>query len=148
MLTTQILQKLVLIGESRGLSIGDAPPGLRHCLNYGVFTDLREPLIEEWGVAYLILGCHIRRLTNGGDNGNDRRRVPVHNSVHNFRPNRAKEGLSSGQRIAKCPAQTYFATLDGQRFSHLKSLGPQGPGVRIPLPPQLGLDPIRWTTRG
>jgi hypothetical protein len=137
MLTAQILQELVLIGESRGLAIGDAPPSLRHCLKYGVFTDRREPLIEKWGVAYLILGCHIRRLPNGEQNG--RGSNSVHNPVHNFRPNRANKGQKSGRRIAKSPAHAYCVTREGQRFSHLKSLGPQGPGVRIPLPPQVGL---------
>jgi hypothetical protein len=85
MLTAQMLEELVLVGESRGLPNGDAPPSLRDSLDDGVFADLREPLIQEWGVADPILGCHSRRLPNRGSNS-------VHNPVHNFRPNRANEG--------------------------------------------------------
>jgi hypothetical protein len=91
MKTVKILEELVPVGESGCLPIGDAPPSLLHGLDDGVFADLGEPLIEERGVTYPILGCHTQRPPNGlGSNS-------VHNPVHNFRPNRANEGLLSGQ---------------------------------------------------
>ncbi len=90
MLTAQMIEELVLVGESRGLPISDAPPSIRDSFDDGVFADLREPLIEEWGVTDPILGCHTRRLLNEGHDG--RGSNSVHNPVHNFRPNRANEG--------------------------------------------------------
>jgi hypothetical protein len=50
------------------------------------------------------------------------------------RPRRHPDGRPG---IAKRPAQAYCGALDGSRFSHLKSLGPQGPGGSNP-PPSAG----------
>jgi hypothetical protein len=87
----QMLNKCIPLGESLGLPFSNTPPSLRHGLDDGVFAVLRDPLIEEWGVADPILGCHVRRLPNDGP----KTRPP--SPVHNFRPHRATEGLLSGQ---------------------------------------------------
>jgi hypothetical protein len=65
MLTAKMLEELVFVGKSRCLPIGDTPLCLRHGLDYGVFADLCEPLIEQWGVAEAIRTCHTPSLPNG-----------------------------------------------------------------------------------